>query len=218
MARDRARQDAQWPAPNWRGCGGRAWQAATETRQRGRNGQSVMRIDQVGRHALGSASGGAHSSRRPAASSPSGPACSHGSAGGTARGSARIRRRVPAYMTLTRSHRPATTPRSWLIQITDVPRSRVRRFTRSMICAWMVTSSAVVASSAISRSRIAGERDGDHHALAHAAGELVRIGVEPLLRHRDADGFQQLDRRACAPRRRRASDGDAAPRSSGGRS
>ena len=29
-----------------------AWQAATETRQRGRNGQSVMRIDQVGRHAL----------------------------------------------------------------------------------------------------------------------------------------------------------------------
>ena len=36
-------------------------------------------------------------------------------------------------------------------QITDVPRSRVRRFTRSMICAWIVTSSAVVASSAISR-------------------------------------------------------------------
>src|SRR5260370_26781139 len=35
-----ARQDAQWPAPNWRGSGGRAWQAATETRQRGRNGQS----------------------------------------------------------------------------------------------------------------------------------------------------------------------------------
>ena len=54
-------------------------------------------------------------------------------------------------MTLTRSQRPATTPRSWLIQITDVPRSRVSRFTRSMIWAWMVTSSAVVASSAISR-------------------------------------------------------------------
>ncbi len=54
-------------------------------------------------------------------------------------------------MTLTLSHRPATTPRSWLIQITEVPRSRCRRFTRSMICAWMVTSSAVVASSAISR-------------------------------------------------------------------
>ena len=57
----------------------------------------------------------------------------------------------PAYITFTRSHRPAITPRSWLIQITAVPRSRVRRFTRSMICAWIVTSSAVVASSAISR-------------------------------------------------------------------
>src|SRR5262249_33271962 len=30
-----AKQDAQWPAPNWRGTGGRARQAATETRQRG---------------------------------------------------------------------------------------------------------------------------------------------------------------------------------------
>ena len=31
------------------------------------------------------------------------------------------------------------------------------------------------------------ERHGDHHALAHAARELVRIGVEPQPRVRDAD-------------------------------
>ena len=33
---------------------------------------------------------------------------------------------------------------------------------------------------------IAGERHGDHGALAHAAGELVRIFLRPLFRLRDA--------------------------------
>ena len=41
----------------------------------------------------------------------------------------------------------------------------------------MVTSSAVVGSSAMRTARMAGERHGDHHALAHAAGELVREGA-----------------------------------------
>ena len=44
------------------------------------------------------------------------------------------------------------------------------------------------------QARIAGERDGDHHALAHAAGELVGVGAEPLAGHRYAHGFEQLDR------------------------
>ena len=34
---------------------------------------------------------------------------------------------------------------------------------------------------------LVGERHGDHHALALAAGELVRIGAEPALRVADAD-------------------------------
>ncbi len=42
--------------------------------------------------------------------------------------------------------------------------------------------------------RLAGERDRDHDALTHAAGELVRIGVEPLLRRGDVHQPQQLDR------------------------
>ncbi len=40
---------------------------------------------------------------------------------------------------------------------------------------------------------IAGEADGDHHALAHAAGELMRILLEAALRIGDADQRQQLD-------------------------
>ena len=42
--------------------------------------------------------------------------------------------------------------------------------------------------------RIAGEPDRDHHALAHAAGELVRILLEPALGVGDADQLQQLER------------------------
>ena len=42
--------------------------------------------------------------------------------------------------------------------------------------------------------RIVGERHGDHHALALPARELVRIGGEPLLRLRNADEPQQLER------------------------
>ena len=54
----------------------------------------------------------------------------------------------PAYMTLTRSHIPAAIPRSWVMSRTAVPNSDDRRWMSSRICAWMVTSSAVVGSSA----------------------------------------------------------------------
>ena len=41
--------------------------------------------------------------------------------------------------------------------------------------------------------RIAGQRQRDHHALAHAAGEFERIGVIALARARDLDLLQRLD-------------------------
>ena len=52
---------------------------------------------------------------------------------------------------------------------------------RSITCAWIVTSSAVVGSSAISSFGLERERHRDHHALAHAAAELVRVGLQPAL-------------------------------------
>ena len=57
---------------------------------------------------------------------------------------------LPAYMTIRRWHMPATTPRLCVIRIVAVPNSRLTSRSRSRICAWMVTSSAVVGSSAIS--------------------------------------------------------------------
>ena len=75
-------------------------------------------------------------------------------------------------------------------------RCRTRR-----IWAWVVTSSAVVGSSAISSSRLVGDRDRDHHPLAHAAGELVRVLVEPGARRRAIPtSLQQLDGAAARGR------------------
>ena len=54
------------------------------------------------------------------------------------------------YITATRSAISAITPRSWVISMMAMPRSRCSAFISSRICAWMVTSSAVVGSSAIS--------------------------------------------------------------------
>ena len=62
----------------------------------------------------------------------------------------------------------------------------------------MVTSSAVVGSSAMSSVGLVGERHGDHHPLPLAAGELVRIGVEPRFGSRDADLVEQLERPRAA--------------------
>ena len=58
----------------------------------------------------------------------------------------------PAYISATRWAICATTARSCVISIIAMPRRCCRSFSRSRICAWIVTSSAVVGSSAISIS------------------------------------------------------------------
>ena len=58
----------------------------------------------------------------------------------------------PAYITATLSARPATTPRSWVIITTPAWVSRWATRSKSRIWAWMVTSRAVVGSSAMMRS------------------------------------------------------------------
>ena len=48
--------------------------------------------------------------------------------------------------------------------------------------------------------RIVGERHGDHHPLALAAGQLVRIGIDARARVGNAHELQKLDRALRAPR------------------
>ncbi len=57
---------------------------------------------------------------------------------------------LPPYMTSTFSHVSATTPKSCVISTIADPSLACISFISSMICAWIVTSSAVVGSSAIS--------------------------------------------------------------------
>ena len=85
----------------------------------------------------------------------------------------------PAYMTATRSASSAMTPRSWVMRMTEAPTSLRNWRIRSRIWAWMVTSRAVVGSSAISRAGTQRQRHGDHDALSHATREFVREGFHP---------------------------------------
>ncbi len=57
---------------------------------------------------------------------------------------------LPPYITSTFSQVSATTPRSCVMRTIAEPRRRCISFISSMIWAWIVTSSAVVGSSAIS--------------------------------------------------------------------
>ena len=66
----------------------------------------------------------------------------------------------------------------------------------------MVTSSAVVGSSAMQQRGRYGDGHGDHHALAHAAAELVRISVRRALGVGDADASSSSIARSRARRSR----------------
>ena len=100
----------------------------------------------------------------------------------------------PAYITATRRQTLATRPRSWLIIRMAVPRS-AHRFAHQLddlrLHGHVERGGRLVGDQEI---RPAGERDGDHHALPHAAGKLVRVILHPPLGCGDADARQRLDR------------------------
>ena len=106
--------------------------------------------------------------------------------------------------TSPRRRRPfrAITPMSWVISISAMPLLRCRPRSSSRICAWVVTSSAVVGSSAISDVRVA--RRAPWRCTTRWRKPPLsskRIGVDAPLRVRDADLAQQRDRaRARASR------------------
>ena len=82
----------------------------------------------------------------------------------------------PSFITMIRSARSAATPRSCVTNRMPLPSCSRRSSRRSRMRRWTVTSRALVGSSAMSSRGCNGERRGDQHALAHAAGQLVRIG------------------------------------------
>src|SRR5437870_3581039 len=107
----------------------------------------------------------------------------------------------PAYITLTRSAYRATTPRLCVMISIATPKRRERSFMSSRIWAWIVTSSAVVGSSA----RIS---EGLH---ATAIAIIIRCRMPPLnwcgywARRRSGSGIPTMPSSSAA--RRRASAG-----------
>ena len=118
---------------------------------------------------------------------------------------------APAYITATRVAMRATMPRSCVISTSPMANSRCSSASRCRICAWMVTSSAVVGSSA----RIS---EGPHIS---AMAIITRWRSPPdswcgycfrrLGRRGDADAIEQIDAPARAPAGAPRGDGAAAP-------
>ena len=70
---------------------------------------------------------------------------------------------------------PATTARSWLISISDMPRSVWTRRSRSRIWRWIGHVERRGRLVGDQQVRLAGQRDRDHDPLPHAARQLVRV-------------------------------------------
>ncbi len=87
----------------------------------------------------------------------------------------------PAYMTMTRSARRAMTPRSWVMSAIAMPKSRRscdQQLQDLRLHRHVERGGRLVGDQ---QFRAAEQRHGDHHALAHAAGEFVRIHVDAAL-------------------------------------
>ena len=97
------------------------------------------------------------------------------------------------YMTATSSATSATMPRSWVIMITVVPNSLLEILDELQdlgLDGHVEGRRRLVGDEQV---RAVDERHGDHHALAHAARQLVRIGVDAALGGRDADALEHVD-------------------------
>ena len=142
-----AQQAATWASAFSSRAGGSTRHRSMTKAQRGANGQPDLRARGSGRPPSieRSVSVRGPSSRGMQASSPSVYGCRGWS---KTRVVGPLSTISPAYMTAIRSARPATTLRSWLTISSDVLLTSVMRLSTSRIWAWMLTSRAVVGSSA----------------------------------------------------------------------
>ena len=136
---------------------------------------------------------------RGAAGTPAGRGCTGGSGGGTRRRRRRARRSDRRTSRCTRSASPATTPRSWVTSTTARWRSRWTSASTSRIWAWIVTSRAVVGSSAISRSGSLASAIAIITRCRMPAGQLVRVRLAAAGRRRGSTPARAARRPASRP-------------------
>ena len=173
--------------------------------QRGANRQPAWRVDEIGRAARDR-----HQSRvarhpRSWGCCASATSCRASSCRRTASWSGAFSTIRPPYITAISSVCPATTPRSWVTRISDMLRSRALLADQLEDLGLDRDVEGGGRLVGEQQRRAARQRDRDHHALAHAARQLVRVLIEPSLGLGDADVAQQLDRRSrgrrCGPSR-----------------
>ena len=100
----------------------------------------------------------------------------------------------PAYITATRSAVSAITPMSCVTSITAVPFSRQRLLQELddlRLDGDVERRGGLIGDDELG---LGAQRERDHDALAHAAGELVRVVVDAPLGSRNADLGEQRDR------------------------
>ena len=104
-------------------------------------------------------------------------------------------------MTATRSATPATAPMSWVMSTIDIPRERFSSASSDRICAWIVTSSAVVGSSAMSNSGRRTTQSRSSPAAASRPTTHADIGASAAP-HRSRGPDSTAPTRASAPPRK----------------
>ena len=115
-------------------------------------------------------------------------------AGRRSRRSGRPRRSRPAVMMQTRSAILRTIVRSWVISSSAMPSRSRRSFIRLQdvrLDRHVERGRRLVGDQDVG---LVGDRHRDHHPLALAARELVRIGAEPVLGVAQTDQPQEFDR------------------------
>ena len=123
-----------------------------------------------------------------------------GPAARTARRTVAVSTMRPAYITATRSAVSAMTPRSCETRTSAMPVSRWSDIKQRQD---LILDGDVQRRRRLVRqhqARLAGERQGDHRALQHAAGPVMRIVVEPAARRWRCRPGRAGRRRASRPR------------------
>ena len=130
----------------------------------------------------------------PPESTPAARACTGAPARGRSSRTGPSSTMRPAYITATRSAISAITPRSWVMSSSD--RSNCALHLAQQVEDLRLHGDVERGGRLVGddERRLAGQRHGDHHALAHAARQLVRVVVDALLGIDDLHGAQQLDR------------------------
>jgi len=109
----------------------------------------------------------------------------------------------PAYITAMRSARPAMTARSCVTQISAVPVSgELLHLGQDLRLDGDVERGGRLIGD--QQSRAVQQRNRDRHALAHAAGKLVRVRIQPLVGRCYADMVSASRARARAARATRS--------------